>query len=526
LAAGIGIGESQLTNFNLAFQIAESRRQNAAGIVTWCWDRCALADELAGAGKQHFGPPALAPFNDRYVGTGDPAFSRTGSWTSFTEDGRTYHQTGGEASGVASWRANLVRPGYYDIYVRLSGSGGDRGAATYRLPGNEQAEVISYDQDRTGGWHRIGTRYLNIGEQLIEMENAGAARVEAGDVRFVRVNAFVATEAVTVGEGRIEIRFNREVRAASVNPASFQLSQGAIETAVPAAADARVVVLNVEGLARGERYDLTVQGLEDSEGRLGSVVTISFIYSPDGARWEVRPGSSQFSTVGSWAQVDDEAAPGGWFRKTATLGSTTRATWFTTVSEAGLYEINVWVPAAAGGEAGNAAYVIGYGLSPAEPAKYDTVYVRHDRMQAGWVSLGAYPYFAGATSLVTLRGALSDGTITAGATSWQRTLQAVGSETADRPEAPSISGPYPNPASDEVRIAINVKEPVFGELGVFDVLGRRVQQIDLNLLSPGNDEIFLDVSSLPAGAYFLRVTTRNAGSGTILHHHKRFVIIR
>ena len=77
-----------------------------------------------------------------------------------------------------------------------------------------------------------------------------------------------------------------------------------------------------------------------------------------------------------------------------------------------------------------------------------------------------------------------------------------------RPLAFSLEDPYPNPASQAVRVPFTLREE--GEVGleVFDTIGRRVleQSSRVTYRTELLNAVRLDVSSLPPGAYVVRLT--------------------
>jgi hypothetical protein len=82
-------------------------------------------------------------------------------------------------------------------------------------------------------------------------------------------------------------------------------------------------------------------------------------------------------------------------------------------------------------------------------------------------------------------------------------ISAIGAQT-DTPGF-GILPPAPQPASGRARVEVEgVRGP--GTLEVFDVLGRRVQ------VAPLASSQTLDVSTLPAGTYLLRASTRHSSS--------------
>ncbi len=85
----------------------------------------------------------------------------------------------------------------------------------------------------------------------------------------------------------------------------------------------------------------------------------------------------------------------------------------------------------------------------------------------------------------------------------------VGVDSA--PEIPgrrvSLDGNYPNPFSTSTALRFELERAESMTLEIFDVLGRRVRTVfDDHLMPEGRQEIRIDASDLPAGAYIYRLT--------------------
>jgi len=68
---------------------------------------------------------------------------------------------------------------------------------------------------------------------------------------------------------------------------------------------------------------------------------------------------------------------------------------------------------------------------------------------------------------------------------------------------------YPNPfnASSIIRYSINKKSYI--NLTIFDVLGRKVQELDKGIKDVGEHQIKFDGTGLPSGIYFYRLSSDN-----------------
>lgn len=93
----------------------------------------------------------------------------------------------------------------------------------------------------------------------------------------------------------------------------------------------------------------------------------------------------------------------------------------------------------------------------------------------------------------------------------------VSKESVDKPEGPSgLKAPeiYPNPATGTIEIAFDRTESARTAFEVFSVAGRRVDTFDVGSRASSGSVVWtVDISSFPAGVYFLR-TTSDSGIST------------
>jgi hypothetical protein len=82
--------------------------------------------------------------------------------------------------------------------------------------------------------------------------------------------------------------------------------------------------------------------------------------------------------------------------------------------------------------------------------------------------------------------------------------------TAADPTALRIESATPNPASDRVTVRYEVKQAGGVELAVINVLGEQVLTLPAEQRATGIHEAFVDVSSLPAGAYRVLVVQQQS----------------
>jgi len=77
----------------------------------------------------------------------------------------------------------------------------------------------------------------------------------------------------------------------------------------------------------------------------------------------------------------------------------------------------------------------------------------------------------------------------------------------------------PNPVRSQLRVRLTVPGRHPGQLGIYDVLGRRVRTVEQGALE-GREQLGVDVSGLSSGTYFLRV---QAGGQSVI---ERFRVVR
>ncbi|MGB3545459.1 MAG: T9SS type A sorting domain-containing protein, partial [Saprospiraceae bacterium] len=71
----------------------------------------------------------------------------------------------------------------------------------------------------------------------------------------------------------------------------------------------------------------------------------------------------------------------------------------------------------------------------------------------------------------------------------------------------ALSVPAPNPATSTTRMTIDLPAAGLVSATIFDQLGRQISRRDLGLLSAGENNVTLDVQSLPNGNYFIVIDT-------------------
>ncbi|WP_054682629.1 T9SS type A sorting domain-containing protein [Rhodothermus marinus] len=108
---------------------------------------------------------------------------------------------------------------------------------------------------------------------------------------------------------------------------------------------------------------------------------------------------------------------------------------------------------------------------------------------------------AGRTHVLTPGQALQldDAQVTALRVVWQPAAVVL-------PEAIRLHPNYPNPFREETYLVLDLPEPGEVQVEVFDLLGRRVQQLSQTMAAGYQKRIRLDLGREPSGTYLYRVT--------------------
>ncbi|MCE2504495.1 MAG: S8 family peptidase [Chlorobi bacterium] len=88
--------------------------------------------------------------------------------------------------------------------------------------------------------------------------------------------------------------------------------------------------------------------------------------------------------------------------------------------------------------------------------------------------------------------------------------KAVPLHTREEELQPSLTI-FPNPSTNSITVQIvpPIQMDEVGALSIIDQLGKPVKAVDIYQLSPQNGQIFVDVSDLPAAAYYVRAQLQN-----------------
>ncbi len=94
------------------------------------------------------------------------------------------------------------------------------------------------------------------------------------------------------------------------------------------------------------------------------------------------------------------------------------------------------------------------------------------------------------------------------------------SDVVELPVGSSLSNVYPNPASEDVTIELNLSNAINSNLKVIDISGKEVMNLGVKSLQAGINKVNISVSSLTAGRYFLEF------KGDDFHVVKEFNVVR
>ncbi len=103
------------------------------------------------------------------------------------------------------------------------------------------------------------------------------------------------------------------------------------------------------------------------------------------------------------------------------------------------------------------------------------------------------------------------------------TVHPAGSVKDDQPESNSLLSILPldpNPASSTIRLSYNAKVEQNVSIAIFDIMGNKVLDVFSGILSTGANEMNIDVSKLPNGAYLLQVINKEGNLGKFFNVSK------
>src|SRR4030095_5756806 len=138
------------------------------------------------------------------------------------------------------------------------------------------------------------------------------------------------------------------------------------------------------------------------------------------------------------------------------------------------------------------------------------------------IFLAASPGLFCSQNQSTLVGCVLDGVLY-GDTSMLVGINQINSEI---PENFSLSQNYPNPFNPMTNIKFQIPKLGFVKITVFDVLGKEVQILVNQQLSPGTYEADFDGSNLTSGVYYYQLTIINEQLSILFNETKKMVLVK
>lgn len=99
-----------------------------------------------------------------------------------------------------------------------------------------------------------------------------------------------------------------------------------------------------------------------------------------------------------------------------------------------------------------------------------------------------------------------------------RTIEADGTAAEPGTELPvtfGIASVYPNPFNPTTTAVLQIRESGPYEVNVYDVLGRLVQKVALNISSPGETSLSLDMNGHASGMYLIQLVQSKTGKSAV-----------
>lgn len=94
------------------------------------------------------------------------------------------------------------------------------------------------------------------------------------------------------------------------------------------------------------------------------------------------------------------------------------------------------------------------------------------------------------------------------------------------PEEYSLNQNYPNPFNPTTTISYQLKDKSEVKIEIFDILGRKIRQIESGLKSAGFYELLFNAESLPSGVYVYRVFAKSLESEQTFTESKKMILMR
>jgi hypothetical protein len=76
-----------------------------------------------------------------------------------------------------------------------------------------------------------------------------------------------------------------------------------------------------------------------------------------------------------------------------------------------------------------------------------------------------------------------------------------------------IMSPYPNPSTNEITFPFSLKKQASVQFDILDIHGRIVNSIDAGIVTGGDHQQKIDISSLPSGTYILSIISSEGAVG-------------
>lgn len=96
------------------------------------------------------------------------------------------------------------------------------------------------------------------------------------------------------------------------------------------------------------------------------------------------------------------------------------------------------------------------------------------------------------------------------------TVNPAGSVKDEQPESNSLLSIFPldpNPATSTLRLSYNSKSEQYVNIAIYDLMGNKVMEVFNGVLSNGINEMIIDVTKLPNGAYLLQAINKEGRLG-------------
>ncbi len=503
---------------SLLFQIAKVRERGCAGVTIWYYG--SLREEtLRMLAQSVFREPVKPPHKELIVDESDAhRFQCSGPWEMVPQGyrGGSLRLRAGTAGAVATWTAEVLREGLYELFARWPGDSSAASDVRYRVAAGGKEATCSLDQRANGDkWVFLLSDTLRYRQTIVvSLEGSAKGKVYADAIRLVRVGELVLDDLNVPDSTRIELKFSRAVQTESaLRAASYAIDGGAqVLEAQPAFEDGTVIGLRVTPLVPHHVYTLHLLDVRDRAGNLCQTTAVTFSFSPDKAMVVVDDETATFRAFGDWrASSEGSGYHGAYYLLSPAGQGENRAQWWAEIQEDGLYEISVTVPAAGVPLAARVPYHILHHFGS------DTLFLDQNLSQGGWCVLGRRHYRAKEFASVMVTNKASEGEVVADAMRIRRVLATPVREMAHRAPIPKpqLLANYPNPFNGATTLVLALPESgrIMGK--VYNILGQEVDTVATSFLPAGLHKVLLELDGHPSGLYLCRLFCMPAG-GEIL----------